>query len=185
MKAKRRIFTWLLEAILIAGLMCVASCRNEDRVQPQNTPILSLMDRLAPTDPSQPDSHFRQDQLVTRKGVRKKAVAMIAPVCIHASLQGVSGKATLKGWAAPVFNIGDGLQMDLFLKRGGIRYQIGSRYFDAGRKAEDRDWIFLEVPLEIGEEDWLEMEISAGPQGDLVADWLALSEMRVIKGKDP
>ena len=32
------------------------------------------------------------------------------------------------------------------------------------------------------ENDWLEIEISAGPQGDLVADWLALSEL-VLDGK--
>jgi hypothetical protein len=182
MKAKRRIFTWFLTTILIGALICLAMCGNNDRVQQQDAPVLSLMDRLAPADSNQPDEHFKQDQLVTRRGLRRKALVLVAPVRLHASLQGISGKATLKGWAAPVFNIGDGFQMNLFLSSGGVRYRVGSRYFDSGRRAEDRDWIPVEVSLEIGENDWLEIEISAGPQGDLVADWLALSEL-VLDGK--
>jgi hypothetical protein len=174
---------FFLAGILVAALICFASCENGDRIQLEDSQTLDLMDRFSPADSALQDSHFRQNQYVTRKGLRKKALVMIAPVCIHASLPGVSGKATLKGWAAPVFNIGDGLLMNLFLRRSGIRYQIGSRYFDAARKAEDRDWIFLEVPLEIGENGWLEIEISAGPQGDLVADWLALSELSLVKSK--
>ena len=183
MNIKQRIFIGFLATIPIAVLICLASCGNGGRIQEEDAPVLDLMDRLAPTDSNQPDEHFKQDQLVIRRGLQRKALVIVAPVRIHASLQGVSGKVTLRGWATQVVNIGDGLQMDLFLRRSGIRHQIGSRYFDSGKKAEDRDWIPIEVPLEISEEDWLEIEISAGSQGDLVWDWLALSSLGLFKGK--
>jgi hypothetical protein len=69
------------------------------------------------------------------------------------------------------------MQVSLFVTRGGNRRQVGGRTVDSGKNAGDRDWIAIEIPLEIGEEDWLEIEISAGPRGNLVADWLALSEL--------
>ncbi len=166
--------------VLITALICFASCGNGDGIRQKAVPVLDLMDRLSLADSSQPEEHFKQGQLVTRKGLRRQALVMVAPVCIHAPLHGVSGKATLRGWAAPVFNIGDGLQMTLFIARSGIRHQVGSRYIDSGKNRGDRDWIPIEIPLEIGEEDWLEIEISAGPQGNLVADWLALSELSLF-----
>ena len=154
-------------------------------MQREDAQVLNLMDRLSPADSIQQDEQFRRNQQVIRKGSRRRALIILAPLRIQASLQGVSGNATLKGWATQVYNIGDGLQMNLFLRRGGTRSQIGSRYFDSGKKAEDRDWIPLEFPLEIGEgeENWLEIEISAGPQGDLVADWFALSSLSLLKSK--
>jgi hypothetical protein len=89
----------------------------------------------------------------------------------------------LEGWATPVFNVGDGLQMDLFLRRAGARHLMGSRYFDAGRKIEDRDWIPIAFPLDLGQDDQLEINVSAGPQGNLVADWLALSSLHLAQRK--
>lgn len=171
--------------ILIAALMCFVSCGNGDGILQETAPVLNLMNRLSPADSSQPEERFKQDQLVTRRGLRRKALVIVAPFRIHAPLQGFSGKATLRGWAAPVYNIGDGLQMNLFIRRSGIRHPAGSRYVDSGKNAGDRDWIPIEVSLEIGEEDWLEIEISAGPQGNLVADWLALSELGLFRDKKP
>jgi hypothetical protein len=111
---------------------------------------------------------------------------LIAPVSVGASLQGISGNATLEGLATPVFNVGDGMQMDLLVKHAGTTRSIGSRYFDSGRNAEDRNWIPIALPLNLGEDDQLEIRISAGPQGDLVADWLALSSLRLVQRKtDP
>jgi hypothetical protein len=89
----------------------------------------------------------------------------------------------LEGWATPVFNVGDGLQMDLFLRQAGARHFIAGRYFDAGRKFEDRDWIPIAFPLDLGQDDQLEIEVSAGPQGNLVADWLALSSFHLAQRK--
>jgi hypothetical protein len=55
------------------------------------------------------------------------------------------------------------------------------RYFDAGRRAEDRDWIPLAIPFKAGPrpDNELIIAISGGPQDDLSADWLALSGLRL------
>lgn len=177
MQTKPRIFIGFFATALIAVLICLASCGNRDGIQQEDAPVLSLMDRLAPVDSGQTDEHFKQGQPVIRKGLKRNALVVVAPICIHASLQGISGKVTLRGLATQVFNTGDGIQLNIFLRRNGTRYRVGSRYFDSGKKAEDRAWVPIEVPLAIGQEDWLEMEISAGPQGNLVADWLALSSL--------
>ena len=177
MKAKQ-----LFMAILIMTLMWADACANRREVQQKDAQVLDLMNRLSPAaDSSRQDAHFKPNQYVIRKGLKKNALIIVAPVRIKASLQGVSGKATLKGWAAPVFNVGDGLQMNIFLSRSGTRRQIAGRYFDSGRKAGDREWIPIEIPLDAGEQDWLEIEISAGPQGDLTADWLALSDLSLFR----
>lgn len=108
---------------------------------------------------------------------------LIAPVAIQAGLPGLSGKFTLKLLAAPVFNLGDGFQMEVLVGGAGDRKQIYTRYLDAGRKAADREWIPLEIPFELrGLADaYLEIRVSGGPQGDLVADWLALAEVHLAQ----
>ena len=162
--------------------MCSASCGNRDPIQQENEPVLDLMDKLSLADSSQPNEHFKPDQLVIRKGIKRKALIIVAPVRIHTPLHDITGKATIRGLVAPVFNTGDGVQLDLFLSRSGARDHVGSRLYDPGRNAGDRDWIPLIIPLEIGEEDCLELEISAGPQGDLTADWLALGFLGLFQG---
>lgn len=143
---------------------------------------MDLTDRLLPMNPvASSDMHVKRRLRVTRKGQAKDALVLIAPSSMVASLQGISGPMVLEGSAAPVFNVGDGIQMNLFLKRAGTRHAIGSRYFDPGRKAEDRDWIPIAVPLDLIVKDQLEIEISGGPQGDLVADWLALSSWHLVQ----
>jgi hypothetical protein len=118
---------------------------------------------------------------VTRKGSRKDSMVLIAPTAIHASLAGFSGPVELVGLAAPVFNVGDGIRLDIFLQENGTKHLICNRYFDAGRMGEDRDWIPLSVPLNLqgSTDNWLEIQISGGPQGDYTADWLALHAMRI------
>jgi hypothetical protein len=116
---------------------------------------------------------------VIRKGRRHEAFILVAPAVIRASLQGALKEMTLNCLAAPVFDVGDGIQMSVFLERAGTRIPVGNRYFDPGRKAEDRDWIPTAIPISISRGDQLEIEVSAGPQGDLVADWLALSSIRL------
>ncbi len=56
----------------------------------------------------------------------------------------ISRRAAVELLATPVFNIGDGIQMDVFLVNGSNRNRICSRYFDAGRNAADRQWIAME-----------------------------------------
>ncbi|MDM7994135.1 MAG: hypothetical protein QUT30_00460 [Acidobacteriota bacterium] len=118
---------------------------------------------------------------VVRKGLRKDTLTLVAPVSVQAVLPDASGKMMLEGLATPVFNIGDGIEMNLFLIRSGARRPIGRRYFDSGRRAEDRAWIPIAFPVDLHAGDTLEIDVSAGPQGDLVADWLALSELRLVR----
>lgn len=124
---------------------------------------------------------------VMRKGRRADATVLVAPATVRASLAGFGGKCNLKMSVAPAFNVGDGMQMDLALVDAGERRPIYSRYFDAGRKAEDRAWISIEVPLDLhGSGDvYLEIKVTGGPQGDLVADWLAFAEALMASERTP
>jgi hypothetical protein len=128
---------------------------------------------------------LRQHVSVTRKGRRVDATVLIAPVTVRASLAGLSGRFILRLSAAPAFNIGDGMQMDLTLSDAGESRPVYSRYFDAGRKAGDREWIPIEVPLALaGSGDvYLEIKVSGGPQGDMVADWLAFAEVVIVRAR--
>ena len=128
---------------------------------------------------------FERHSVVTRNGRREDAMTVVAPLEIRAGLAGLSGRFTLKFLAAPVFNIGDGVQMDVLMGGAGGRKQLFGRYFDAGRKAADRDWLPLDIPMDLsGAGDaYLEIRVSGGPQGDLIADWLALAEVRLVPAK--
>jgi len=127
---------------------------------------------------------FRRSMTVIRKGQRREALVMVAPIRLRAPLGGVGGDARLVGLATPVFNIGDGVQLDVLLATDREHRLIGSRFFDSGRRSEDREWIPLSFPLTLGETtEWLELRVSGGPQGDLVGDWLALSDLRLSPAK--
>ncbi len=110
---------------------------------------------------------------------------LIAPVTAVAETTGFEGSYTLEAWCTQVFNTGDGIQMKIYLAGQGSRKEIYSRYFDAGRRAEDRDWVPICVPLSLGQEPArIEIEASAGPQGDLVGDWLAVSSAHLVPRKE-
>ncbi len=127
---------------------------------------------------------FDRHSLVVRRGRKMDAMVLVAPLTISASLSGVSGGQILECLATPVFNTGDGIQLDIYLKTGMGEKKVYSRYFDAGRIAADRDWNPLSVPLDLGQDAGSELtiKVSAGPQEDLVGDWLALSSMRLTPG---
>jgi len=113
---------------------------------------------------------------------------LIAPVSVRAALDGFAGRCTLRLLAAPVFNIGDGVQMDVILEGAGIRKTVHQRYFDAAREAGDRKWIPIEIPLELpeGGGSFLLIRASGGPRADLTADWLALAVLYISgSGKTP
>jgi hypothetical protein len=116
---------------------------------------------------------------VTRRGKRRDAIVLIAPSTVKVTLSRISGPVSLKGWAAPVFNIGDGVQMEMKLTDSRQQRTVYSRRFDPARNAADRDWIPLDIGFNLDESNkWdLEMSVSAGPQGDLVGDWMALAEL--------
>jgi len=166
--------------LIIAISFFFCGCTEATRIRPEAAEAVDLTDRFLAMNPVAPDAHFDHLQ-VTRKGRRRDALVLVAPISVRASLRGASGKMILEGWATPVFNIGDGIQMNLFIKHAGMLRPIADRYFDSGRRAEDRDWVPIAIPLELGKDDQLEIGISAGPQGDLVADWLALSSLRLVR----
>ncbi len=128
------------------------------------------------------DPHFQ----VTRRGLTRDSMLLIPPATARAALPGVSGKYVLEAWCTQVFNTGDGIQMNLYLAQGGARSMVYNRYFDAGRRAEDRDWILVRLPLTLDstKPSVLEIETSAGPQGDLTGDWLAVSSVKLLQQKE-
>ena len=145
---------------------------------PAVEPGIDMSERFAIASGS-PDN-LKTHMSIVRRGERKDALVLVAPASIRASLPARKERRILKCWAAPVFNIGDGIQMNVYLRRKGTRILAGSRYFDPGRKAENRNWIPIAIPLEIDPGDQLDIEASGGPQGDLVADWLALSSPHLV-----
>ncbi len=124
---------------------------------------------------------FTRHYLVTRRGRSLDCLVVVAPATISARLSGLTGKMILKCVVTPVFNIGDGFTMDVAIATGGLERVVYERYFDPGRKNEDRNWIPLAIPFEApGTKDAeLRIRVAAGPQGDLVDDWLALHDPRL------
>lgn len=118
---------------------------------------------------------------VIRRGRRMESVVLVAPATMRASLKGTAGAATLVVRVAPVFNIGDGIRMDIFIRRSGVRIWIGGCYFDPGKVAADRDWKLMTLPMETRADDELEIEASPGPQGESTADWLAIASVRLAR----
>jgi hypothetical protein len=175
----KRFKLYLLALFLIAASIGFYGCGSDRLPANDAESAIDLSTRLLPIDSgSGGNPEKRMD--VVRKGIKRNSIVLVAQSVIRVSLQGVSGKRTFKFWAAPVFEVGDGMQMNLYLRRTGERFFVGGRYFDSGRKSEDRDWIAIEAPLEIREGDQLEIEVSPGPQGDSSADWLALGELRLV-----
>ena len=123
---------------------------------------------------------FELGTFVTRGGQRMKSIVLVAPVAVRADLSGLSGRFALRLSVAPVFNLGDGMQMEILLRTNGEGRPLYSRYFDAGRRAGDRKWTTLEIPLDLDRKSDLEIRVSGGPQGDLITDWLALAEARLV-----
>jgi hypothetical protein len=140
--------------------------------------IWELTDRLSAPENGEA---LRRHLLVKRKGRVEDATVLVAPVSVRVDLAGFSGRFIFKMLATPVFNVGDGMQMDLLVATAGNPRQVFTRYFDAGRKSADRDWIPVEIPLALAGTDkaFLEIRISGGPQGDLVADWLAVAKVQM------
>jgi hypothetical protein len=166
--------------IVIGALLVFGGCARTTEIQQTAAEGMDLIDRLSPVAL---DTNISRNASVVRNGLHKDALILVAPVSVRASLRGSSGRMMLVGLATPMFNVGDGIQMDLYLSGAGERRLIGNRYFDSGRRAEDRNWIPIAFPVDLGQEDQLEIKISAGPQGDLVADWLALSSLRLMQKK--
>jgi len=167
---------------MVAALLLLQGCGHAPD-GPGSRPSVHLADRLygqEGSDAAQGTSgSFERHRQVTRGDVQMDAVTLIAPVMVRAGLDGFSGRFTLIFAAAPVFNLGDGMQLDVLLEGQGRREPVYSRYFDAGRNAADRKWTEVRILLDLAGAEVLEIRVSGGPQGDLVADWLALAGLRL------
>ena len=166
--------TWMICAL--AYMFLVIGCGSV-------LPIKSFADRFVVAAGGGPRDSFQQHTPVVRNGRKEDATILVAPITVRADLAGYQGMLRLGMLATQVFNTGDGIQMDVYLVNGSDRNRIYSRYFDAGRNAADRRWIAMEIPLNLHRQgSHLEIQLSGGPQGDLVADWLALAEVRIYGG---
>jgi hypothetical protein len=124
------------------------------------------------------ESHFD----VVRRGIRRDSMRLIAPVCIRTSLARSSTGMGLEFFAAPVFNVGDGMNLEVLMAGDRGEEVIYSRYFDAGRKAGDREWAHIQIALPVRPEArWLILRVSGGAQGNLDADWLAISSVSLLR----
>jgi hypothetical protein len=141
----------------------------------------ALADRFRVESAAPPEA-FAAHQEVTRSGHRKDAMRLIAPLRIRLSLGEMPQTFKLTMQVTPVFNIGDGMQLDFLVGKSGESHPVAGRYFDAARIAADRAWVPMEVTVDSGGEAgaYLEIRLSGGPQGDLVADWLAIADLRVV-----
>jgi len=174
----------MLVSVLLPLVLLVESCRP---VSPNHNSGIDLdltgrFEMVTGDRNKSPDGKsFTRHYSVVRKGQRRDAMVLVAPVAIRASLGGISGRICLKGLAAPVFNIGDGVQMDICLIGPEPARKVFSRYFDPGRVEHDRAWIPFEIPLDLdgAESRQLEIRAAGGPHGDHVADWLAVSSLIV------
>jgi len=171
---------------ILAACAMGSGCAHRGRESRVGDPPADLADRFQAVPvkgSSAPESEYLMRHFpVTRRGRRLDTLTLKAPAAVQAPLAGYPDRCALNLMAAQPFNIGDGLQLDVTLRGSGSDRVVYRRYFDAARRAADRDWIPLEIPLDLGglAEPQLEIRISAGPQGDLDADWLALAEIRIL-----
>jgi hypothetical protein len=174
-------------AVLGAALLWIASaCRTgESRApatvaaQPEFTVLQNAAVRAA-------EPQMYRNFEVVRRGRREKSMVLVAPVEVRAEIGGPSRDGCelhLQGVASAVFNLGDGMTFQVLLARDGAPVPIYERTFDPGRAAADRDWSALDVPLDLrpGERGQLLLRLGAGPQGDLVGDWLALARLAIVE----
>jgi hypothetical protein len=179
----------LCAVFALCGSSLPSACGPVSHALPPREAGVDLLDRFGiareGTAAAVNSQSLRRHEWVTRRGRRLATTTLLAPVAIRAGLAGLSGRFTVKLLAAPLFNVGDGVQMEVFAGSAGDRRLVCSRYFDPGRLATDRDWIPLAVPVDLSGavDSYLEIRVSAGPQGNLDADWLALAEVRIVPEK--
>lgn len=171
--------------LLLCAALWPSACGAPTPAVKDGPPEGDLLGGLRLTSPVQAggESPLRPHMPVRRAGETRDATVLIAPVAANVALGGQAGRAVLECLTAPVFNMGDGFLLEISLWRAGSRETVCRRYYDPGRRASDRAWIILHVPIDFGEGGAAELrfELSGGPQGDLTADWLALASARLVR----
>ena len=179
-RAARAVVACLGAMLAIHGTLLATGCSRAPQAAPG-----SLLGRFVPVTPAADHGSLRFPIVLDRGGEKKSAMVLVAPIAVKASLDGFRGRHALHVMVVPVFNVGDGIQMDIRLLDDGLPVQVCSRYFDPGRRFEDRRWTPLAFMMDVRSKDaQLEIRVSAGPQGDLVGDWLAFADLRVSAGAE-
>jgi hypothetical protein len=169
---------------MVIGVSLLCGCEMTS-IEGDEDAVLGLSDQVFPY-PGDETGSIRRNMAVIRRGQSRDALVLEAPVNLRAPLGALSSNTRLTAWATPVFNIGDGIQLDVLVATEDGSRLMESRYFDSGRRSEDRAWVPISIPLDLGAESkWLELRVSGGPQGDLVGDWLALADLRFSADDNP
>jgi hypothetical protein len=160
----KRIGFW----IAMMALLCSCRPAKPSGSAPGVRDILDLFDSVdhhaaAPGTSGSIERHAN----VTRGGRLREALVLVAPVTVRADLAAITGRYLLTLQASPVFNIGDGMQMDVWMESAGNRRKVLQRYFDAGRSLADRHWVSLEIALDLSgvPAQYIEIQVTGGRKG--------------------
>ena len=162
--------------LLAISAVAVVSCARSPRPRERGAGV-DLSGAMARAE-GPPGS--ARDFSMVRAGRRRAGVALVAPAKIAIPVDGVHGSFDFRCFAAPVYNVGDGVTMGILWETATGASILLERRFDAARSAGDRRWTELSVPLEIGGGGRIVLEASAGSSGNLVADWVAVAEPRLV-----
>jgi hypothetical protein len=166
--------------IAVHGTLLTTGCSRARGPVP-----FSLLGRFVPATPGAGRGLLMGPMVVDRAGIKKRAMVLVAPVTATASLEGCSGRVELKFAIVPLFNVGDGIQMEIRIVDDGPPVIICSRYFDPGRRFEDRRWTPMSVAMDLHSKDpRLEIRVSGGPEGNLTGDWLAFAGLQISSGTE-
>jgi hypothetical protein len=168
---------WFVRSLALLVLFLQGCCAGAPAARPGTVDLSALFQLQSEAARGDVEESFRRDVPVERAGQERRSLVLIAPVAVAARLPAIAGVVTLTCITAPVFNIGDGFEFEVAIRRRGARDVVFRRYYDPAREVADRDWVPLSVAFRAdGEGDLeLEMQVSGGPQGDLITDWLAVA----------
>jgi hypothetical protein len=179
-RAGRAASAWLATLLTIHGVLLTTGCSDAHRPVPPN-----MLDRFTPAIPVADRRSFLNPVVVDRAGLKKNGMILVAPASAKASLEGFHGRIELNLMVVPVFNVGDGIQMEIWLLDGGERVPICRRFFDPGRRFEDRRWTPVTVAMDLnGKDAHLEIRVSGGPEGNLTGDWLVFADLSISMGAE-
>ncbi len=172
----------ITKVAVLVTTAALAACGSRPEAAPGKPPDLDLLPRLALALEQAGRQSGRPGFEVTRGGVRRRCAVLIAPAQVAVRVGGVKGSHTLELVAAPVFNIGDGVDLEVTLNGPAGARLLLSRRFDPARRADDRAWQKIGIPLDLtgAPDETIQFRLAGGPAGDLVDDWLALGAVRLV-----
>ncbi len=175
--AGRVAFGFLAVFLTISVVLLVTGCSHTPRPSPNG-----LLERFVPLMNTAGRSHFRNPVVIDRAGSKRTAMVLVAPAAVRAPLESMPGRIEFSLEVVPVFNVGDGVQMEIWLREGVASSRVYSRYFDPGWRFEDRRWTPVTVAMDVHCRDaQVEIRVSGGPEGNLTGDWLAFADLRISR----